>query len=354
MKSRPSVSRRLFGALPDGSRIDEYRLDNGNGLSIAVLTFGGIIRSVEVPDRDGLCAEVTLSHDTLEAFLAGHPYYGALVGRVANRISGGGFSIDGDWYPLATDSEGLHLHGGSPGFHERVYHADSGSDDSSAWLLLSRTSPDGEAGYPGTLEVEHRIAVHDDMRMVLDFAASTDRPTVVNLTNHCYWNLGASPRILDHHIRLNSDAVAEVENLIPTGRMIPVQGTPLDFRTLRSVEPGFRAMRNAGDEGFDHSYMITGWSAEDQSVLNDAAEVRCDATGRGMRVRTTYPDVHFYTGNHLPGERGRSGEVLAGQEALCLECQFFPDSPNRPEFPSVVLRPGDRYQHRTEHEFFTF
>ena len=354
MSEHPEVRRRVFGTLPDGTPVEEFRLDNGRGLVAAVLTYGGIIRSVLAPDREGRSAEITLAHDTLDEFLAGHPYYGALVGRVANRISGGGFSLDGHRVALPPNNGDLHLHGGSPGFHEQLYEPEVEVESDSVSLALRRVSHDGEAGYPGNLAVTHRITCSTDMRLVMEFEAETDQATVVNLTNHCYWNLGSGRTILDHELRLNAAAVAEVHELIPTGGMIPVADTPLDFRRLKRVQDDFQAIVDQGTLGFDHSYQISGWSAERPDELHEAAELRCDTTGRGMLLRTTYPDVHFYTGNHLPGSRGRRGESLRGQEALCLECQFFPDSPNRPEFPSIVLRPDGVYHHRTEHRFFTY
>jgi aldose 1-epimerase len=347
-----TITRKEFGRLPDGTAVHLYTLDNENGLRISVSTYGGIITSVQTPDRNGTMGEVTLAFDTLEEYLAGHPFYGSFVGRVANRISGGGFEIDGTRYELVNNQGTVHLHGGTGGFHTRVYEAETEERQDAVLLHLSRISPDGEEGYPGALSVRHTIGVTADNRLTMEFAAETDAPTVVNLTNHTYWNLG-EPTILDHEVQINADQFVEIENLIPTGNTPSVEGTPLDFRTFKTIRRDFDDVLKMDINGFDHSLVVRGWTPGN-SVTREVARVRSHATGREMVISSTYRDVQFYSGNNLPGEKGRDGSVQSGQEALCLECQFSPDSPNRPEFPSITLRPNERYHQVTEHQFRTF
>lgn len=345
-----SITKSDFGRLPEGTAVDLYTLTADSGFSLSLTNYGGIITSVHAPDRNGALGEVTLARNTLEEYLAGHPYYGALVGRVCNRISGGGFTLDGTSYPLAQNAGSVHLHGGNRGFDAHRYEATTETGDGWARVTLSRRSPDGEEGYPGTLSVDYTVTVYDDDRFLLEFQAETDAPTVVNLTNHCYWNLSTEERIVNHVVRINADEVAETADEIPTGRLAPVAGSAFDFRTAKPVGRDIAALDTDAAGGYDHSFAVARWEPG-PAMLREAAEVYAPDTGRVMTVRTSYPAVHFYSGNHLPGETGRAGEQLSGREALCLECQFFPDSPNRPEFPSIELRPGEIYRHVTEHRF---
>jgi aldose 1-epimerase len=336
-----------------------YTLATATGFSVSVSSYGAIITSVMAPDRNGVSAEITLAYDTLPEYLAGHPYYGALVGRTANRITGGGFSIDGTRYDLEQNHGELHLHGGSGGFHQKLYTATVEEDAEAITLHLTRVSADGEDNYPGNLTVDHSITVTTDHRLIMGFHAVTDRPTVCNLTNHCYWNLsgfGSAPSILDHEVQIHADRYAAVAGEAPTGEMVSVADSPFDFRQRTRIGSQFDAVLATGANGYDHSYLVAGAleagvEARNTESMRPAATVYAPDSGRVMHVATTYPDVHFYTGNNLPGATDRRGEPLSGQEALCLECQFFADSPNRPEFPSVVLRPGETYNHTTEHQF---
>lgn len=348
-----SIEQRDFGRLPDGTAVSLFTLTAENGLSISATNFGAIVTNVRVPDRDGRVDEVTLARNTLDEYLAGHPYYGAFVGRVCNRISNGGFEIDGQHYDVVNNAGDVHLHGGERGFDAFVYTVETTRSNDRGEVRFTRTSPDGEEGYPGNLTVTHTISIDDSMRLRFSFEAETDAPTIINLTNHCYWNLSKEPTILDHEVRIPATTIAEMENDLPTGKYVPVEDTPFDFRELKRVGEDIAALD--GDElgGYDHSFSVPGWE-RGPIALREAAEVRSPQTGRKMVVRTTYPAVHFYSGNHLPGEIGRQGETLSGREALCLECQYFPDAPHRPEFPSIELRPGDWYYHITEHEFGTF
>ena len=348
-----------FGRLPDGTAVELFTVRNSDDVSVSVSSWGGIVTSVRTPDRSGVVGEITLAHNTLEEYLAGHPYYGALVGRVCNRITDGGFELNGRRYDLPLNHQGtIHLHGGIRGFDRRIYHAEPLQDEDSAGVRLSRVSPDGEEGYPGNLSVTHTVTLTRDNRLLFDFQAETDAPTVVNLTNHTYWNLSGESTILDHELHLNAQAVAEADQrAVPTGKLLPVADGPFDFAQWRAIRPGFEQLQAAGVNGFDHSLLVAG-SLDDTGrelrELREAARVRAPASGRMMVVRTTYPAVHLYTGNNLAGELSRSGEHLKGQEALCLECQMFPDAPHRPEFPSIVLEPGRLYHHTTEHRFSVF
>ena len=344
------ISKQPFGRLSDGSAVDLYHVDTENGLSVSLISYGGLLTSVQSADKTGNMGEITLSHDTIEPFEAGHPFFGAFVGRIANRISGGGFTLDGVRYPLFTKEDGIHLHGGKRGFDKYLYDIEVEEKEREVLLHCTRLSPAGEEGYPGALKVRYTVGVRDDNTLFFEYRARTDAPTVFNPTNHTYWNLGGA-KIVDHLITLHSDRVVEVDrSFIPTGRLLDVADGPFDFRAPKAVCEDFGSVLSTGANGYDHSFAINGWSGEEWK-LRKAAHVYSPESGREMTVSTSFPDVHFYTGNNLIGGKGRGGVPLSGQEALCLECQFFADSPNRPEFPSVVLRPGEEYYHRTEHAF---
>lgn len=348
-----SIDKRPFGSLPDGRDVHVFEITNSVGTSLRVIDYGCIITSVRTKDRDGAFGEITLAFDTLQEYLSGHPYYGSFIGRVANRVSGGGFEIGGRFYELASNQRGvLHLHGGVRGFDKQLYRADQTTANDRGGVRFERTSPDGEEGYPGNLAVAHTISLTEDDRLVFEYEATTDASTVVNLTNHTYWNLSGEETILDHELKLNAETVAVAENALPTGELAPLsEGDPLDFSTWKRI--GADIERIVGNAGYDHSYFVRGAGTEldAKGDLLHAASVRSAASGRRMDVHTTSPDVHFYSGNHLPGQKGRDGRTLRGREALCLECEFFPDAPNKHAFPPIFLDPGARYYQRTEHHF---
>lgn len=346
------VRTETAGSVPGVGPIEAITLESSGGLTVRVLSWGCIITSVRVPDRSGNAGEVTLAFDALEEYVAGHPFYGAFVGRVANRISGGGFTLDGRFFPLAPMKGGLHLHGGSGGFHARGYDLGVTTEPDAAHAIFHRVSADGEEGYPGALTVSHTITVTADNRLRFTFDCQTDAPTVVNLTNHTYWNLAGGGSALDHTVELHADQVAEQRNALVTGRILDVADTPLDFRSPKPLGRDLEAIVSAEINGYDHSFLVRGADPDSPQLL-PAATVSEGTSGRRMEVLTTYPVVHLYSGNNLTGQRDRDGKTLAGREALCLECQYLPDSPNRPEFPSIVLRPGERYHHVTEHRFTT-
>lgn len=348
-----TIHERPFGTLPDGRAVTLYEMTNTAGTAVRVTNYGCIITSVRTRDRAGELGEITLAFDSLQEYLAGHPYYGAFIGRVANRISGGGFELGGRFYPLVSNQRGiLHLHGGVSGFDKKLYEADPFSFGDLSGIRFSRVSPDGEEGYPGNLSVVHTVSLTEDDRLVLEYEATTDAPTPVNLTNHTYWNLSGESTILDHELRLNVDAVAAAENALPTGEFVETSpGDPLDFSDWKRL--GAQIDEVEGNPGYDHSYRVIGASTDLDATTEPgwAASVRSSASGRRMDVYTTSPDVHFYSGNHLPDQKGRAGQTLRGREALCLECEFFPDAPNKPAFPAITLEPGSRYYQKTEHRF---
>jgi aldose 1-epimerase len=346
------VTNHRFGALPDGTPIERYVLDNGR-VVVGILTLGGIVQSVRVPDRDGVVGEVALGFDdidgyTSDAYRAAGAYFGAIVGRYANRIACGRFTLDGHEHRLAANDPPNTLHGGEVGFDRHVWAATVVPGG----VRLARTSPDGEEGYPGALEVTVTYTLDEADRLWIDFAARTDAPTVVNLTNHAYWNLAGEGSILGHEVQIAATRFAPVDaTLIPTGELRPVAGTPLDF--LQPHPLGARV--DADDEqlrrarGYDHSWIL-GRSADDTPAV--AARVRDPASGRVLTVLTDQPALQLYSGNFLDGTLvGRSGRPYGHRTGVALETQHLPDSPNQPSFPSTVLRPEETYATITVYAF---
>ena len=341
------VSKSEFGKTPDGKQVDLYTGVDAHGLTMKVMTWGAIVVEMRVPDRDGRFENVTLGFDTLDGYLGDHPYFGATVGRYANRIAGGKFSLDGKTYTLATNNGPNHLHGGKTGFSRVVWDAEPVQDADAVGVKFTYTSRDGEEGYPGTLAatVVYRLTNADAMR--IDYTATSSASTPINLTNHCYWNLGGagSGTILDHQLMLAADKYLPVdETLIPTGKLASVRGTPFDFTESKTI--GLRIDQVPGDPpGYDHCFVLRNQTGE----LALAARVDHPATGRFLEILTTQPGIQFYTGNFLDGAEANGG--FRRNEGFCLETQHYPDSPNRPEFPSAVLRPGHTYRQTTVHRF---
>ncbi|MEU6271713.1 aldose epimerase family protein [Streptomyces populi] len=317
----------LFGTLSDGARVHRWTLERA-GVRVRVLTYGGIVQSAEVPDRDGRAADVTLGFSALEGYTA-HPgpYLGALVGRYANRIGGARFSLDGTAYRLEPNNGPNSLHGGDGGFDKRVWDAEPVEHG----VRLSRVSPDGEEGFPGRLEVSATYTLDERGALRIAYEAVTDAPTVVNLTNHTYWNLAGSGSALGHELRLDASRLTRVDgNLIPTGELDPVEGTRFDFREPRKT-----------GAGYDHNYVL------DKGVTAapvEVAELYDPASGRVLTVATTEPGLQLYTADHLD-------DPFAPNDGVALETQHFPDSPNRPDFPSTELRPGGVYRSETVYGF---
>ncbi|MBI4408200.1 MAG: galactose mutarotase [Gemmatimonadetes bacterium] len=352
---QPSVSQAPFGATPDGKTVSVYTLRNRNGMEARIITYGGVILSLKVPDRNGKPGDVVLGYDSLPAYLASSPYFGALIGRYGNRIARGRFTLDGRTYTLATNNGPNHLHGGLQGFDKVVWEAEPFTTPDSVGIIFRYTSTDGEEGYPGTLRAQVVYNLTNDNALMFDYTASTDKPTPVNLTQHSYFNLaGDGARdILGHVVRVNADRFTPVDStLIPTGELRSVVGTPFDFRTAHAI--GERIGRD--DEqlrfglGYDHNFVLNRTGVGRDLVL--AAEVHEPTTGRVMEIFTTEPGLQFYSGNFLDGTlRGKGGVVYRQRYGFAMETQHFPDSPNQAAFPSTILRPGREYRSRTIYRF---
>ena len=341
-----SVETTEFGRTADGSTVRLFTCRNSDGMVLELTDFGAIIVSVRTPDSNDTVEEITLGFRSLQQYLSGHPYFGATVGRYCNRIGGAAFEMDGKRYRLAANNGANHLHGGLVGFDKVLWDAQVVETEGSSGVRFSRTSPDGEEGYPGNLSVEALYLLTQANELHMEFTATTDRTTPVNLTNHAYWNLAgaASGPVLEHEIMIEADHYLPVDdNLIPTGEIAPVRGTPLDFRTPARI--GARIEEIGAVGGYDHCYVLRNQSGE----LALAARVRDPQSGRIMEVLTTQPGLQFYTGNFLDGSERSGGAGRHG--AFCLETQHYPDSPNQDHFPSVWLSPGQEYRQVTVHRF---
>ena len=347
-----SANEESFGKTSEGREVNLYTLTNTNGLRAKITNYGAILVSLEVPDRDGNLADITLGFDALDGYLAGHPHFGATVGRYANRIGKAKFELDGVEYKLAANNGENHLHGGIKGFDKVVWKPeDLWANDNEALLKMSYISEDDEEGYPGNLACTVTYTLTKDNELKINYEAQTDKTTVVNLTNHSYFNLAGQGTgdILGHELTLNADKYTPVdEGLIPTGEIRSVKDSPMDFTLPMSI--GSR-IEQVGD-GYDHNYVLN--SGPDLSGLALAARAYEPTSGRVMEIYTTEPGVQLYTGNFLDGSlTGKAGKVYKKHYAFCLETQHFPDSPNKPNFPSVVLLPGQKYTTVTVHKFST-
>ncbi len=345
-----SVRKETFGQMPDGMRVDLYTLSNPNGLRAKITNYGAILVSLEVPDRDSNLADVILGFDTLDGYLKEHPYFGVIAGRYANRIGKGKFTLNGVEYKLATNNGPNHLHGGIKGFDKVVWKLeDIAAESDRAFVRLSYFSKDGEEGYPGNLACTVTYTLTKKNELKVSYEAETDKTTVINLTNHAYWNLAGQGNgdILGHELMLNADKYTPVdESLIPTGEIRAVKDSPMDF--TRPMTIGSRIVQVPG--GYDHNYVLNSGGGS----LTLAARVYEPTKGRFMEIHTAEPGVQLYTGNFLDGSiTGKSGKVYKKHYGFCLETQHFPDSPNKPEFPSVVLKPGQKYSTETVHKFYT-
>ena len=345
-----SANKESFGKTPEGKQVDLYTLTNTNGIRARIINFGAILVSLEVPDRNGNLADITLGFDKLDGYLGEHPYFGAIVGRYANRIGKAAFKLDGVEYKLAANNSENHLHGGIKGFDKRVWRLeDIGVTTDGAMVKLSYISEDGEEGYPGNLACSVIYTLTEDDKLKISYEAETDKKTVVNLTNHSYYNLAGQGTgdILGHELMLNAGKYTVVdEGLIPTGENRNVKDTPMDFTTPMAI--GSRIGQVEG--GYDHNYVLNSGGG----TLALAVTVSEPTSGRIMEIHTDQPGVQFYTGNFLDGSiTGKAGKVYKKHYGFCLETQHFPDSPNKPDFPSVVLHPGQKYTTQTVHRFYT-
>jgi aldose 1-epimerase len=348
------VQKTRFGKTPDGKQVDLYTLTNAGGCKVTIMNYGATVVRIEVPDRNGNIADVTLGYDTLGGYFSkNNPYFGAIVGRYGNRIAKGRFTLDGVEYQLATNDGENHLHGGVKGFDKVVWDAEGVQSSDGPGVKLSYLSRDGEEGYPGNLSctVEYTLTKENELR--LEYAAETNKATVLNLTNHTYFNLRGQGTgdILSHQLTLNAVGYMEVDDgLIPTGSgWRRVKGTPMDFTVPATI--GSRIAEVGGGPnpvGYDHNYVLADW---DRS-LKLAATVYDATSGRVMEVFTTQPGMQLYSGNFLDGSvTGKNSMVYQQYSGLCLETQHFPDSPNRSRWPSVVLRPGEKYWNVTVYKF---
>jgi aldose 1-epimerase len=348
------VQKQKFGKTENGTDVDLYKLTNANGLKAAIMTYGAIVVSLEVPDRNGKLADIVLGFDSLEEYLKGHPYFGAIVGRYGNRIGKAKFTLNGVEYQLAANNNGNHLHGGIKGFDKVVWKGEPVKKDNAVGVKLSYLSKDGEEGYPGNLAATVIYTLTNNDELKIEYKATTDKPTPINVTHHSYFNLAGqgSGDILSHELMLNADRFTPVDQgLIPTGELRPVKGTPFDF--TKPVAIGARINQDNQQLkfglGYDHNFVLNSGGGK----LALAAKLHEPSTGRVMEVHTTEPGIQFYSGNFLDGTNiGKGGKVYKHRNGFCLETQHFPDSPNKPEFPPVTLNPGETYEHVTVHKFY--
>ncbi len=357
MAGRPRLELESFGTL-EGRSVERYLLSNAAGMRVGVLTFGALIQLLKVPARDGRVENVALGFAEVDDYAGDTSYFGATVGRFANRIAAGQFTIDGVTCQVPLNEGANSLHGGSEGFDRRIWEASPVEQADSVGVRLRLVSPDGDQGYPGELTVDVTYTLGSANALGIDYRAITDQPTVVNLTNHAYFNLQGegSGTIEDHVLTLHADRYTPIgPDFIPSGAILPVAGTPLDFTTPRligaRIRESFEQLRLA--QGYDHNYVLRGGSGGDQELVL-AARVDHPASGRALEVRTTEPGLQFYTGNMLDGSAvGTGGRTYRQGDGFTLETQHFPDAPNQPSFPSTVLRPGEVFASRTVYAFPT-
>jgi aldose 1-epimerase len=346
-----SVSHKAFGKLPDGREVQLYTLTNKSGASVQIMNYGGIVTSIKVPDAKGVLGDVVLGYDDLDGYLKSSPYFGAIVGRYANRIAGGKFKLDGKEYQLAKNNGANALHGGLKGFDKVLWTAEEKKGPAGPALLLTYVSPDSEEGYPGTLTVQALHTWSEANELSIDFSATTDKPTVVNLTHHSYFNLAGAGDVHGYEMQIFADAFTPIDaGLIPTGEIRPVKGTAFDFNApgrilARIADPDPQLVRA---KGYDHNWVLR----KQPGAFALAARVRDPQSGRVLEVSTTDPGLQFYSGNFLDGTlHGKKGVAYTMRAGLCLEPQHYPDSPNHPAFPSTVLRPGETYKHSLSYRF---
>jgi aldose 1-epimerase len=351
-KEASDVKKQAYGKMPDGAEVELYTLVNANGMQAGIITYGGTVVSLTAPDRNGKYADVVLGMDDLAGYMKATAFFGALIGRYGNRIAHAQFTLDGNTYKLPANDNGNTLHGGPAAFDKHVWSAVPGSSADGQTLELTYLSKDGEAGFPGTLTARVVYTLTAKNELKIDYTATTDKPTVINLTNHSYFNLAGAGEgdVLSHEVTINADRYTPVDaNLIPTGDLRPVAGTPFDF--TKSTAVGARI--EANDEqikfgkGYDHNWVLN----KGADALTKAAEVYEAKSGRVMEVWTTEPALQFYTANFLDGTLQGKGKTYIRRGALCMETQHYPDSPNHPRFPSTELKPGATYHTTTLYRF---
>jgi aldose 1-epimerase len=347
--SAVTVKKSSFGKTPNGTEVDLYTLSNGR-ITAKVITYGAILTELDAPDKKGETGDVVLGFDDLKSYVAGHPYFGATVGRVANRIAKGKFTLDGKEYKVAVNNGPNHLHGGLKGFDKVVWKAEAVQGKDGAGVRFTYHSPDGEEGYPGNLDVSVTYTLTGDDALHIDYEAKTDKATPINLTNHTYFNLAGAGKgdILGHELMLAADKYTPAdETLIPTGKIEPVKGTPFDFTTAKLIGKDLKELKG-NPVGYDVNFVLRGGDGKKPAL---GARVVEPKSGRVLEMSTTEPGVQFYTGNFLDGKQEGKGGVYKQYYGFCLEAQHFPDSINQPAFPSVLLKPGQTYRQTTIYKF---
>tara|TARA_R110000868_G_scaffold82268_2_gene232399 strand:- start:3827 stop:5011 length:1185 start_codon:yes stop_codon:yes gene_type:complete len=349
-----TIEKHDFGETPEKEKVALYTLKNTNGIEINIMTYGGIITSLKTPNKDGVSEDIVLGYNSLDQYIKSSPYFGAIIGRYGNRIAKGKFAIDGTTYTLATNDGENHLHGGLKGFDKVVWNASEETDDDSVSLILSYLSKDMEEGYPGNLEVTVTYTLKNDNTLAIAYKATTDKTTVVNLTQHSYFNLSGdfSNSILDQEVEINADTYIPVnQTLIPTGELANVEGTPFDFRTMKTIGKDIEVANDQLKKGlgFDHC-----WVLNDQNTgMRYAAKAYDPISGRVLEVTTDEPGIQFYSGNFLDGTLpSKNGGTYAHRSGFCLETQHYPDSPNQKDFPSTILEPRKVYNSKTSFKFY--
>ncbi len=340
------TEKKHFGHTPDGEEVFLFTLKNQKGITATITNYGGIVTSLHVPDRDGIFKDIVLGFDKLEDYISDHPYFGAIVGRFANRIANARFELNGKVYQLAANNGKNHLHGGIKGFDKRVWDYEILQHDNGTSLKITYLSPHNEEGYPGNLSVEVIFILNNNNELRITYRAKTDQDTLINMTHHGYFNFtGGSESVLGHHLTINANRFTEVDDeLIPTGRLPVVEETPMDFRKMKPVGRDIAQVKG----GYDHNYVLP----ENEGSMKMAAVLYEPSSGRRMQVLTTHPGIHLYTGNFLDGTlTGKRGVTYNKYWALTLETQHFPDSPNQPSFPCAFLKPGEEYFHETVFRF---
>lgn len=341
------LTKEIYGEA-DGQQVYSYTIRNSSNMTVELITYGGIVTHLWVPDAHGKLADVVAGYDSLAGYVTDTNYFGALVGRCANRIAQGNFTLEAKMHQLTQNQGTTHLHGGAEGFNKKVWQAEDFIFADSAGVVLSLTSPDGDEGYPGNLQVQVTYTLTNRNELKIDYVATTDAPTIINLTHHSYFNLDGhnSGTILNHKLQINGDAYLPIDQkmLLPTGEIKPVEGTPMDFRQPHVI--GERIAEVSG--GYDHTWVLKN---QHDSTLQLAARLWASKSGRILEVYTDQPGIQFYAGNMIDNAHGKQRAVYASHNALCLETQHFPDSPNNPDFPSIMLKPGEKFVSQTVYKF---
>lgn len=347
------IEKKLFGRLNDGTEVYEFTLQNPGGMRVKIINYGAIVMSIEVPDRNGKLGDVILGYDDLDGYINDNSYQGAIVGRYGNRIAKGKFTLEDIEHQVTVNDGENHLHGGRKGFFKSIWNAEPIKSETDPALKLTYLSPDGEEGYPGNVNIEVIYTITEENALKIEYTGTTDKITILNPTHHSYFNLKADPNktILDNELMINADKTTEVgAGLIPTGKLVDVENTPMDFRTPTKIG----ARINADDAqlklgfGYDHNWVLNNFDKQ----IRKAVELYDSSTGRLMEIFTDQPGMQFYSGNFLDGTiKGKKGISYQYRTGLCLEAQLFPDSPNKPDFPSATLKPGEKYSQTTIYKF---